>query len=91
LDLKPKVAVVQALKDLGKQRGLKETDLRDFIKEQQELEREERNRQRQHEKIQQDKQREEQDKQRQHEKEMQVEKERMEKLRMSQMEHEREQ
>jgi len=40
LDLNPKMATVQALKDLGEQMSLKGTDLRDFIKEQQELERE---------------------------------------------------
>jgi len=37
---------VQTLKDLGEQMGLKGTDLKDFIKEQQELERDERNKQR---------------------------------------------
>ena len=47
------MTTVQALEDLGEQMGLKGTDLRDFIKEQQVLEREER-----------DRQREEQDKQR---------------------------
>jgi len=38
------MATVQTLKDLGEQMGLKETKLRDFIKEQQHLKREERNR-----------------------------------------------
>jgi len=38
------MATVQILKDLGEQMGLKGTELKDFIKEQQELEREERNR-----------------------------------------------
>ena len=37
---------VQTLKDLGEQMGLNGTDLKDFIKEQQELERDERNKQR---------------------------------------------
>ena len=41
---------VQTLKDLGEQMGLKGTDLKDFIKEQQELERDERNKQREYEK-----------------------------------------
>jgi len=38
------MATVQTLKDLGEQMGLKGTELRDFIKEQQDLDREERNR-----------------------------------------------
>jgi len=50
-----KMATVQILTDLGEQMGLKGTELKDFIKKQQELEREERNRLR-----------EEQDKQRAH-------------------------
>jgi len=41
---------VQTLKDLGEQMGLKGTDLKDFIKEQQELERDERNKQREYDK-----------------------------------------
>jgi len=56
------MATVQTLKDLGEQICLKGTELRDFIKEQQDLEREEMNRlreeqdkQREHDKIQQDK------------------------------------
>ena len=49
------MATVQILTDLGEQMGLKGTELKDFIKKQQELEREERNRLR-----------EEQDKQRAH-------------------------
>ena len=35
-----KMATVQILKDLGEQMGLKGTELKEFIKEQQELERE---------------------------------------------------
>jgi len=50
-----KMATVQTLKDLGEQMGLKGTEFRDFIKEQQDLEREERNQQLEHDKIQQDK------------------------------------
>ena len=49
------MAIIQILKDLGEQMGLKGTELRDFIKEQQDLDREERNQQREHGKIQQDK------------------------------------
>jgi len=39
-----KMATIQALKDLGEQMGLKGTELREFIREQQNLEREDRNR-----------------------------------------------
>jgi len=49
------MATVQTLKDLCEQMGLKGTELRDFTKEQQDLEREERNQQREHDRIQQDK------------------------------------
>jgi len=49
------MATVQVLKDLGEQMGLKGTELRDFIKEQQDLEREERNQQREYDRVQQDK------------------------------------
>jgi len=56
------MASVQTLKDLGEQMGLKGTELRDFIKEQQDLDtkersrlREEQDKQREHDKIQQDK------------------------------------
>jgi len=59
------MATVHTLKDLGEQMGLKGTELRDFIKEQQGLEREERHRLREE----QDKQRAEQDRQRESEKE----------------------
>ena len=55
------MATVQILKDLGEQMGLKGTELRDCIKEHQDLDRKERNRlreeqdkQREHDKIQQD-------------------------------------
>jgi len=53
-----KMATVQILKDLGEQMGLKGTELRNFIKEQQDLDREERNQQREHDRTEQDKQRE---------------------------------
>jgi len=49
------MATVQILKDLGEHMGLKGTELRDFIKEQPGVEREERNQQREHDRIQQDK------------------------------------
>jgi len=49
------MATVQILKDLDEQMGLKGTEVRDFIKEQQDLEREETNQQREHDRIQQDK------------------------------------
>ena len=49
------MATVQTLKGLGEQMGLKGTELRDFIQEQQDVEREERNQQREHDRIQQDK------------------------------------
>jgi len=49
------MATVQTLRDLGEQMGLKGTEFRDFIKEQQDLEREARNQQRKHDRIQQDK------------------------------------
>jgi len=49
------MATIQILKDLGKQMGVKGTELRDLIKGQQNLEREERNQQRAHDRIQQDK------------------------------------
>jgi len=56
------------LKEIGEQMGLKGTDLKDFIREQQTLEREEREKQREHEREQQEKQRlwqaEQQDKER---------------------------
>jgi len=39
-------ATVQVLKELGEQTGLKGTELKNFIKEHEDLEREERNRQR---------------------------------------------
>jgi len=42
------MTTVQILKDLGEQMGLKGTELRDLIKEQQDLERKERNLQREH-------------------------------------------
>jgi len=48
------MATVQILKDLGEQMGLKGTELSDFVKELQDLEREERNQQREHDMIQQD-------------------------------------
>jgi len=38
------MAMVHVLKDLGEQMGLEGTELRDFLTEQQDLEREERNR-----------------------------------------------
>ena len=40
------MTTVQVCKELGEQMGLKGTDLKDFIKEQQEIEREERTKQR---------------------------------------------
>jgi len=50
------MTTVQILKDLGEQMGLKGTELRDFIKEQQDLEIEERSQQqREHDRIQHDK------------------------------------
>jgi len=49
------MASVQTLKELGEQMGFKGTELREFIKEQQDLEREERNQQREHDRMQQDK------------------------------------
>jgi len=55
-----KMATVQILKDLGEQMGLNGTELKEFIKEQQELEREESNTLREE----QERQRAEQDKQR---------------------------
>ena len=62
------MTTVQTLKEIGEQMGLKGTDLKDFIREQQTLEREEREKQRKHEREQQDKQRlwqaEQQDKER---------------------------
>jgi len=61
-----KMVSVQILTDLGKQTGLKGTELKKFINEQRDLEREERNRLREE----QDKQREEQNKQRDPEKEL---------------------
>jgi len=39
---------VQTLKELGEEMGLKGAELKEFIKEQQDLEREERNKQREH-------------------------------------------
>jgi len=48
------MVTVQILKDLDEQMGLKGNELRDFIKEQ-DLETEERNQQREHDRIQQDK------------------------------------
>jgi len=63
------MATVQILKDLGEQMGLKGTELRDFIKEQQDLEGEERNQQREHDRIEQDKQRESEKEQRERERE----------------------
>jgi len=50
-----KMASVQTLKELAEQTGLKGAELREFIKEQQDLEREERNQQRENDRIQQDK------------------------------------
>jgi len=61
------MTTVEILKDLGEQMGLKGIELRDFIKVQQDLESEETNQQREHDRIQQDKQRAEQDKQRESE------------------------
>ena len=52
------MTTVQTLKDLGEQMGLKGTELKDFIREQQTLEREEREKQRDHEKIQEQRERE---------------------------------
>jgi len=49
------MASVQTLKELGEQMGSKGTEMRDFIKEQQDLEIEERNQQREHDRIQQEK------------------------------------
>jgi len=57
-----KMALVQTLKDLGEQMGLKGTELKEFIKEQQGLEREERNRLREE----QERQRESEKEQREH-------------------------
>ena len=83
------MATVQALKDIGEQMGLKGTDLREFIKEQQDLEREERNKQRAYEMEQQDKQQQQQDKQRAYEeKQKQCEMEQQEKQRTYQKEQE---
>jgi len=59
------MATVQTLKDLGEHMGLKGTELKEFVKEQQELERGERNRLREE----QDKQREREREKDQHEKE----------------------
>jgi len=67
---------IQTLKDLGEQMGLKGTKLRDFIKKQQDLDREERNRLR-----------EEQDKQREHDK---IQQDKLDKFRLAQMEREKE-
>ena len=51
------MTTVQTLKEIGEQMGLKGTDLKDFIREQQTLEREEREKQREHEREQREKQR----------------------------------
>ena len=84
------MASIQTLKDLGEQTCLKGTELRDFIKEQQELDREERNRLREE----QDKQREEQDRQRESEKEQRehdrIQQDKLDKFRLAQMEREKE-
>jgi len=45
------VTSVQVLKELGEQMGLKGIELRDFIKEQREMEREERTKRREYEKC----------------------------------------
>jgi len=70
------MATVQTLKNLGEQMGLKGTELRDFIKEQQDLDIEERNRLR-----------EEQDKQREHDK---IQQDKLDKFRLAEMEREKE-
>jgi len=91
------MATVQTLKDLGEQMGLKATELRDFIKEQQDLEREERRRLRE----QQDKQRAQQDRQRESETEQRehdriqrghdkIQQDKLDKFRLAQMEREKE-
>ena len=76
------MATVQTLKDLGEQIGLKGTELRDFIKEQQDLEREERNRLREE----QDKQRESEKEQREHDR---IQQAKLDKFRLAQMEQRR--
>jgi len=43
------MTTVQTLTELGEQTGLKGTELKDFVREQQTLEREEREKQREHE------------------------------------------
>jgi len=63
------MATVQILKDLSEQMGLKGSKLRDFINEQQDLEREEKNQQREHDMIEQDKQRKSEKQQRERERE----------------------
>jgi len=70
------MASIQTLKDFGEQMGLKGTELRDFIKEQQDLDSKERNRSR-----------EEQDKQREHDK---IQQDKLDKFRLAQMEREKE-
>jgi len=67
---------IQTLKDLGEQMGLKGTELRDFIKEHQDVDREDKNRLR-----------EEQDKQREHDK---IQQDKLDKFRQAQMERENE-
>jgi len=54
------MTTVQTLTELGEQTGLKGTELKDFVREQQTLEREEREKQRKHERereVEQEKQR----------------------------------
>ena len=55
------MTTIQALKDLGEQLGLEGTDLRDFVKEQQYLEREERTKEREEREKQHDFEKEKQD------------------------------
>jgi len=63
------MASIQTLKDLGQQMGLKGTELKVFIKGLQDLDREEKNQQREHETAEQDKQRESEKEQRERESE----------------------